>query len=328
MEKNKLSEKESLELITQMIQESRERIDRHAAYPLLIWGYMTLLLSLVMWYVIERYAYWTIQFIWFLLPLICYPPTLYFSRKDRSEGGARNYMERITGQIWTVFGVVALLLSLFSYYPALQGKINIYFYINCIYSASSQVQYVFQFMTYLMIFVIPILTMRSYSEDYKQKTDQLLLTAPVRLSGIVLGKFLAALTVFLIPLAFTLIFVLVVATFGHPSGYTIVGNYIAIIAVASCYISIGCFISSLTKNQLVACVASLAAFVAMYLFDFMYQLANSAVIKNLIYWFSIFRLYDNFTRGIFSFSDFIYYISIAGLFLFFTVRVLEKKRWS
>ena len=89
MEKNKLSEKESLELITQMIQESRERIARHAAYPLLIWGYMTLLLSLVMWYVIERYAYWTIQFIWFLLPVICYPPSRYFSRKDRSEGGAR-----------------------------------------------------------------------------------------------------------------------------------------------------------------------------------------------------------------------------------------------
>ena len=60
MEQKKLSEKESLELITQMIQESREHIARHAAYPLLIWGYMTLLLSLVMWYVIERYAYWTI----------------------------------------------------------------------------------------------------------------------------------------------------------------------------------------------------------------------------------------------------------------------------
>ena len=97
--------------------------------PLLIWGYMTLLLSLVMWYVIERYDYWTIQFIWFLLPVVCYPATRYFSRKDRSERGTRNYMERITGQIWTVFGVVALLLSLFSYYPALQGKINIYFYI-------------------------------------------------------------------------------------------------------------------------------------------------------------------------------------------------------
>lgn len=206
--------------------------------------------------------------------------------------------------------------------------ININFFITCVYSASSQVQYVFEFMTYVMIFVIPILTMRSFSEDYKQKTDQLLLTAPVRLSGIVLGKFLAALTVFLVPLAFTLIFVLVVATFGHPSGYTILGNYIAIVAVAAAYISIGCFISSLTQNQLVACVASLAAFIAMYLFDNLYTLATSTVIKNLIYWFSMFRRYSNFTRGIFSFSDFIYYVSIAGLFLFFTVRVLEKKRWS
>ena len=58
--------------------------------PLLIWGYMTLLLSLVMWYVIERYDYWTIQFIWFLLPVVCYPATRYFSRKDRSERGTRN----------------------------------------------------------------------------------------------------------------------------------------------------------------------------------------------------------------------------------------------
>ena len=77
-----------------------------------------------------------------------------------------------------------------------------------------------------------------------------------------------------------------------------------------------------------ACVASLAAFIAMYLFDYLYQIANSALIKNFVYWFSIFRRYDAFTRGIFSFSDFIYYISITGLFLFFTVRVLEKKRWS
>ncbi len=206
--------------------------------------------------------------------------------------------------------------------------INIYFYIACVFSASSQVETVFQFMTYVMIFVIPILTMRSYSEDYKQKTDQLLLTSPVHLSGIVMGKFLAALTVFLIPLAFTLIYVVVVATFGHPNGYAIVGNYVAIIAVACTYISIGCFISSLTQNQLVACVASLAAFIAMYLFDYVYQLANSALVKNFVYWFSIFRRYDTFSRGIFSFADFIYYISIAGLFLFFTVRVLEKKRWS
>lgn len=216
----------------------------------------------------------------------------------------------------------------FVFVAAFMIVVNTYFFISCIYSASSQIEYVFQFMTYVMVFVIPVLTMRSYSEDYKQKTDQLLLTAPVRLSGIVMGKFLAAMTVFLVPLAFTLIFVLVVATFGHPSGYTIFGNYIAIIAVASVYISIGCFISSLTQNQLVACVASLATFLALFLFDNMYSMANSALVKNLIYWFSIFRRYNNFTRGIFSFSDFIYYISIAGLFLFFTVRVLEKKRWS
>lgn len=129
MKQTKLNEKESLALITSMIQESREHFARHAAYPILIWGYTTLVLSIGIWYAIAYHGCWDAQYAWFLLPLICYPPTYYFSRKDRQTEGMRTYMERITGEIWTVFGFVGLLLSCCSFIPQLQGLLNIYFYI-------------------------------------------------------------------------------------------------------------------------------------------------------------------------------------------------------
>ena len=147
-------------------------------------------------------------------------------------------------------------------------------------------------------------------------------------SGIVLGKFFSALTVFAVALIFTLLFVVVIAAKGTLNAATTIGNYIAIFSVACCYISIGVFISSLTENQLVSCIATLGAFLALYLVDYTYNLLNITWIKNIIYWISIFRRYNSFNSGVFSIADFFYYISIAAVFVFLTVRVLEKKRWS
>ena len=206
--------------------------------------------------------------------------------------------------------------------------LNIYFFLINVYSASADIENTFAFIVTMLVFLVPVLTMRTFSEDYKLKTDQLLLTAPVRLTGIVLGKFLAAFGVFVLAMLFTLIYVVVVAAFGTPNGAMILGNYVAILSVAAAYISIGVFISSLTENQLVSCIATLGAFLFLYLVDYMYSVINVTWIQNLIYWFSLFRRYDTFSRGIFSLADFIFYISVAGTFVFLTVRVLEKKRWS
>lgn len=206
--------------------------------------------------------------------------------------------------------------------------LNIYFYLINVYSASAAIENTFAFIITMLVFLVPVLTMRTFSEDYKQKTDQLLLTAPVRLTGIVLGKFLAAFGVFIIAMLFTLIYVIVIAMFGTPNAAMILGNYVAILGVACAYISIGLFISSLTENQLVSCVATLGVFLFLYLVDYMYSYINVTWIQNLIYWFSMFRRYNTFTQGIFSLSDFLFYISVAATFIFLTVRVLEKKRWS
>jgi ABC-2 type transport system permease protein len=206
--------------------------------------------------------------------------------------------------------------------------LNIYFFVTCVYAGSNQLTSVFNFIIYMLIFTIPILTMRTFSEDYKMKTDQLLLTSPVKASGIVLGKFLSALAVFTVAMIFTLIYVIVIAAFGTANIGVAVGNYIAIYAVAATYISIGIFISSLTENQLVSCIATLAVFLGLYLLDYTYDILNVTWLKNVIYWVSLFRRYNTFYIGVFSVADFFYYVSIAAVFLFLTVRVLEKKRWS
>lgn len=205
---------------------------------------------------------------------------------------------------------------------------NLVFYITNLLQGRNDLPVVFNVMLYSLIFVIPILTMRTFSEDYKQRTDQLLLTAPVKASGIVLGKFFAAMTVFLIGLAFTIIHVLIVAAFGSPNMAAVIGNYIAVIAAASVYIAIGVFVSSLTENQLVSAIASLGIFVGLLIMDFIYVLVKVDWLRAILYWVSMYRRFNTFTMGVFSVADFFYYISITAVFVFLTVRVLEKKRWS
>lgn len=137
---------------------------------------------------------------------------------------------------------------------------NLFFYLNNILMASSNIVPLFMNMQMLLMLLIPLLTMRLFSEEFKQKTDQMILTSPLRVSSIVLGKFFAALAVFLIALAFTLLWVLIVTLYGRVPVASVVGNYVAIILVACMFIAIGLFVSTLTENQLIAAVLSFAIF--------------------------------------------------------------------
>lgn len=110
MEERRITEKESLELITRMIRETQDNVARYGAYPLLIWGYTTVLIAAGIWYLFMQTGDWRVNFFWFALPVIAVPLTLYFSRKN-GKRGTKNYIDRITTQIWTVFGVVAFCLS-------------------------------------------------------------------------------------------------------------------------------------------------------------------------------------------------------------------------
>lgn len=113
MEDKRISEKESLELITRMIRETQENTARYAAYPLLIWGYTTVVISVAVWFLYVYTGMWQWNFLWFALPAIAGPLTIFFSRKDKNIG-AKNYIDRVTSQIWMVFGVVGFVLTCFS----------------------------------------------------------------------------------------------------------------------------------------------------------------------------------------------------------------------
>jgi len=205
---------------------------------------------------------------------------------------------------------------------------NLVFLLTNLLTGRNDLGTVYTVILYILMVIVPILTMRTFSEDYKQRTDQLLLTAPVKASGIVMGKFLAAYTVYFIALVVTIIYVIIVAAVGDVNMASIVGNYIALLGVATVYIAIGCFISSLTENQLVSAIATLGVFAAIFILDMAYDLVNVDWIKTILYWVSIFRRYNTFYLGVFSIADFFYYLSISAVFVFLTVRVLEKKRWS
>ena len=205
---------------------------------------------------------------------------------------------------------------------------NLVFFILNMLTARNQLTTCYSIMLYALMVLVPILTMRTFSEDYKQKTDQLLLTAPVKPVGIVMGKFLAAYTVFVISLLLMLVQVIIISAVSSPNVAIILGNYIALLSVGAVYVAIGCFISSLTENQLVANIATLAINVALFLLDFAYDFINLNWIKHILYWISIYRRYNTFYLGVFSVADFFFYVCAAAVFLFLTVRVLEKKRWS
>lgn len=178
------------------------------------------------------------------------------------------------------------------------------------------------------VFLIPILTMRLLSEERHQKTDQLLLTAPVRLSNIVFGKFLAAFTIFGAGIGIVVIYALVLAGLGKVDFWATLGSFVGMALLGAGLISIGLFISSLTENQVVSAVASIFIMLLLYLIDSISSAVSNSVLSAIVTKISIFSRYQNFSLGVFNLSDAVFYISVTAIFLFLTVRLLEKRRWA
>jgi ABC-2 type transport system permease protein len=208
----------------------------------------------------------------------------------------------------------------------------------------------FQTMIYAFIILIPLLTMRLFAEERKLRTEQLLLTAPVTITGMVLGKYLAALTVYVgtvLLSCFNFIPIYVIAAAeraGNPTSTShigpvtaeVVGSMIAILLLGAAFIAIGTFISSLTENQLSAAVVTIGVLCGMVLLNMLNgitdsegnQIIGSYVVRAVINWFSVLSRFNNFSYGIFDFAALLYYVSLISVFIFLTIRVYEKRRWG
>ncbi|HEX3027458.1 MAG TPA: ABC transporter permease subunit [Clostridia bacterium] len=203
-----------------------------------------------------------------------------------------------------------------------------YFFINVnIGGNTNDMSSFFSSIIFIYVFLIPILTMKLMCEDKKQKTDQILLTSPVSLSGIVIGKFLAALCVFAMALSSVAVFGIILAVMSSVDGWVIVGNIVAMLFVGSALIAIGIFISALTESQMIAAVASFFIMLMLFMAD-NFSSSTNAVLSAITGAISITTHYNNFALGIFNLADVVFYCSMAAIFLFLTMRVLEKRRWS
>lgn len=200
----------------------------------------------------------------------------------------------------------------------------------------------FTLMMFALGILIPLLTMRLFAEERKLRTEQLLLTAPVTITGMVLGKFFAAFTVFassLLVSCINFIPILVVANaergnqsyeFYHigPVAGELVGNLVGLLLIGAAFIALGTFISSLTENQLAAAVVTISVILVMLALGLLNSLIDVYWIRAVLSWISIYSRFGNFQNGLFDFASILYYASICFVFVFLTVRAYEKRRWS
>lgn len=203
-----------------------------------------------------------------------------------------------------------------------------FFMTGPLYSSSTNLSTIFSSLFSVFMFLIPILTMRLMSEDRRSKTDQALLTAPISLTGLVMGKFLAAFVMLFIAIAITLLYALVISVFAAPDWAVFTGHFIGILLLGGALISIGMFISSLTESMVVAAIVSFLVMMFLTLVDSIALILNWEAASNFFIGISLYTHYKDFTLGMLDFSDVIFFLSIAAVFIFFTIRVLDRRRWK
>jgi ABC-2 type transport system permease protein len=198
-------------------------------------------------------------------------------------------------------------------------------------SGSAEIVDILSIMNILLIFIVPLMTMRTLAEERKNSTEVLLITSPVSIGKIVFGKYFALIVEFLIMVGLSLIFPLLQYIFRNtgnpPIAPFLFGGYLGFILVGLSFYSVGIFFSALTENQVIAAITSILALAIMFLMDSIAGLVGGFV-GSILQWFSLFSRYQDFTSGLIKLAPIIYYISFGGLFLFLTIRVIERRRWS
>lgn len=205
---------------------------------------------------------------------------------------------------------------------------GLFFYIFSLSVGSTDISSVFLMMFIVLMVFVPLLTMRLLSEDKKQKTDQLILTVPVSLLSIVMGKFLAAYAIFAIGVAVMPVYGFVMSTFATVSWLPIWGNTVGLLLLGGIFVSIGLFISSLTENQMIAAIGGFFINLMILLMNTLKSALPNGFLQDVLSSISVYSRYSEITSGIFSLSSLIFFVSVIFIFLFLTVRVLEKRRWA
>jgi len=203
-----------------------------------------------------------------------------------------------------------------------------FFFTTSIMYSISDMSGMFGSLFLIIVFLIPVMTMKLFSEEKKQKTEQGLLTAPVSLNAIVVGKYLAALTLYTIGISIIFLYALIIEYFGNADWSVILSNYLALFLVGGVFIAITTFISSLTENQMISAIAGFISLMFIYMIDYIAEIIPWKPVSDAVSKLSFIDKYSEFTMGLFNIGSIIFFLSTIVIFNFLTVRVFEKRRWS
>ncbi len=185
----------------------------------------------------------------------------------------------------------------------------------------------FEAMAYIMVFAVPLVTMRLVSEELRSGTIETLMTAPVTDTQVILGKFLGVMGFYLVLLASTSVYLILMIVYGQPDAGVAVTGYVGMILLGAAFVSVGLFCSTLTRYQLVAAIVS-AAILAAFMILMQLLVANApAPWDELAAKLNVMSYFKDFARGTFDSRGLVFFLSAAALFLFLSVKSLESRRW-
>jgi len=192
----------------------------------------------------------------------------------------------------------------------------------------------FQNALVLLLFFLPMITMRTYAEEKRSGTIELLLTSPITDVEILVGKFLGALSMYTAMLAVMLVYLLALFAFGTPEWKPIATAYLGLLLFGGCFVSIGMLVSSFTKNQIVAGTMTFVVFLLLWVIDWLASSATGLfgasagpVVEEVLNYLSITQHFDDFGKGILDTKHLIFYVSVITFGLFLTARSVDSERW-
>lgn len=222
-----------------------------------------------------------------------------------------------TGVIGYVFLVIYL------------GLAGVAFCYTTLFAMSSDVTTFYTVMMLLSGIMLPLLTMKSFSEEKKMRTEALLLTAPVSLPAMVFGKFLASFVVFAAAELVTSLYFLFLIPYAKLKIAVLIGNAVAHLLVGTVFIAVGLFVSSLTENQLSAAIGTIAIIIGFLGIGLLGALVPSSYwIRYVLDALSIFTRFQTFVNGYFDLASVVYYLTCTAVFLWLTFRVYDRRRFG
>ena len=180
--------------------------------------------------------------------------------------------------------------------------------------------------TVIMLFLFPLITMRTYAEEKRSGTIELLLTSPVTDVEIIIGKFLGAMLLYAAMLAVTMLHMAILFIFGDPEWKPIATGYLGLLLMGGCFLSLGLFISSLTKNQIVAAMATFAVFLMLWVINWISTFVGPTT-QTVLQYLSLTEHFDDFAKGVIDTKHVIYYLSFMAFGLFLTAKSVDSERW-